>query len=176
MDTDPNNIIKNRITELLSIMGFSAKGSTTSGGDSQIFERAEEGRIVFNIRTSDAQLLIGKQGANLEALQHVVRLLVKKDIPPDFSFALDIDDYRDKRVIYLKELSRKAAHQVRQTNRSVALVPMPSFERKIVHDYLSLFSDIVSESMGEDPARRVIIKYKQKAPDGSDPFNFIENL
>lgn len=159
-----NEILKNRIRELLATMGFSA----------DVFERAEEGRTVFNIKTHDAQLLIGKQGANLEALQHIIRLLLKKDLDEGFMFAVDIDDYKDKRTIYLKELARKAAHQVRQTKRSVGLPPMPAYERKVVHDYLSLFSDIQSESMGEDPGRRIVIKYK-KGSEINDPFKFLEN-
>ena len=162
--TTSSEILKNKIQELLSHMGF----------DSQVFERVEEGRSVFNIKTHDAQLLIGKQGGNLEALQHIVRLLTKKDFDERFMFALDIDDYKDKRAIYLKELARKAAHQSRQTKRSVGLFPMPAYERKIVHDYLSLFSDIESASMGEDPNRRIVIKYKG-VNKSEEPFQFIEN-
>lgn len=157
-------LVKNKIVELLSRMGFEA----------QVFERMEEGRTVFNVKTQDAQLLIGKLGANLEALQHIIRLLVKKEIAVEFQFAIDIDDYKDKRTIYLKELARKAAHHVRQTKRSVALAPMPSFERKIVHDYLSLFADIASESIGEEPSRRITIKYKEISK-SQEPFQFIEN-
>ncbi|MBI3952664.1 MAG: KH domain-containing protein [Candidatus Doudnabacteria bacterium] len=164
MDDKNTEIIKNKITGLLNSMGF----------DCQIFERMEEGRTVFNIKTHDAQLLIGKQGANLEALQHLLRLAVKKDLDSDFIFAIDIDDYKEKRMIYLKELARKAAHQVRQTKRSVGLPIMPSFERKIVHDYLSLFSDVESESMGSEPNRRIVIKYKGLSK-SEEPFQFIEN-
>ncbi|MBI4363480.1 MAG: KH domain-containing protein [Candidatus Doudnabacteria bacterium] len=159
-----SEILKNKIQELLSYMGF----------DSQIFERVEEGRTVFNIKTHDAQLLIGKQGANLEALQHILRLLTKKNLEEQFMFAVDIDDYKDKRTIYLKELARKAAHQVRSSKRSVGLAPMPAYERKVVHDYLSLYSDIVSESMGREPMRRIVIKYKGMAK-SEEPFQFIEN-
>lgn len=164
---EANNIeaIKAKIIELLSHMGFEAA----------VFERVEEGRTVFNIKTSDAQLLIGKQGANLEAMQHIVHLLLRKNPELEFfSFALDVDDYRDKRVIYLKELARRAAHQVRSTGRGAALPPMPAYERKIVHNYLSLFSDLTSQSTGEEPARRIVIKNK-KAEKSSDEFTFIEN-
>ncbi len=166
MENNNSEKLKARVKELLSFMGF----------EPEIYERMEEGRIVFNIKTRDAQLLIGKQGSTLESLQHIVRILCRKDgIDEGFTFALDIDDYRDKRVIYLKELARKAAHQVRETKKAVSLVPMPSYERRIIHNYLSLYSDIKSESMGEDPNRKLIIRYKQpgKAEAG---FNFVENL
>ncbi|MBI2607332.1 MAG: KH domain-containing protein [Candidatus Doudnabacteria bacterium] len=158
--------LKHKIQELLFHMSVSA----------EVFERQEEDRVVLNLKTPDAQLLIGKQGANLEALQHIVRLLARRELPEEnFPFALDIDDYRDKRSIYLKELARKAAHQVRATSRSVILAPMPSYERRTVHDYLSLYSDIASESTGMDPNRRVIIKIINKKDRPKDDFRFIEN-
>jgi len=139
----------------------------------EINERAEEGRTVYNVRTEDAQLLIGKQGATLESLQHIIRLMAKEDWA-NAPFALDIDDYRDKRVIYLKELARKAAHHVRDTRKTVSLTPMPSYERKVIHNYLSLFSDVKSESIGREPNRKIIIRYRNsKSP--TDDFKFIEN-
>ncbi|HYC79808.1 MAG TPA: R3H domain-containing nucleic acid-binding protein [Candidatus Binatia bacterium] len=165
MENSNIDIAKKTITEVLAHMGF----------ESEIFERQEEGRVVFNIRCSDAKLLIGKQGSTLESLQYLVKLLVYRQIPEDqkFSFALDVDDYKDKRVIYLKDLARKAAHQVRQTKKAVSLVPMPSHERRVVHNYLSLFSDVSSESIGEEPNRKLIIKYKKPADSG---FSFIEEM
>jgi spoIIIJ-associated protein len=108
----------------------------------------------------------------LEALQHVVRLLVRnnEDAAP---FALDIDDYKENRQIYLKEIARKAAHQARTSGRAVGLFPMPASERRIVHNYLSLFSDLTSESQGVDPNRRIVIRVNKKS---KDDFNFIENM
>jgi len=160
-------ILKLKIAELLNKMGIAA----------DVYERVEEGQTVFNIKTSDAQILIGKQGANLEALQYIVRLLVRKDLTDErFPFALDVDDYKDKRVIYLKELARKAAHQARQSQRSVALAPMPAYERRVIHNYLSLYNDLSSESMGDEPNRRIVIRNKTRSEQGpKDAFDFLEN-
>jgi spoIIIJ-associated protein len=161
-----NETLKKIIIDLLQKMTF----------DAEVYERQEEGRTVFNIKTRDAQLLIGKQGANLEALQYVVRILFRKQTQDDrFPFALDIDDYRDKRVLYLKELARKAAHHVRETRKPVSLEPMPAYERRVVHSYLSLYTDIGSESVGVDPNRKLIIKLKTKEKD-PDGFDFVENM
>ena len=161
-----NETLKKIILDVARHMGF----------DAEVYERQEEGRTVFNIKTRDAQLLIGKQGANLEALQHIVRILFRKETGSDdrFPFALDVDDYKDQRVLYLKELARKAAHHVRETRKSVSLEPMPPYERRVVHSYLSLYNDIASESVGVDPNRKLIIRLKTKAKD-PDGFNFIEN-
>lgn len=165
METNNLEIAKKTITELLGSMGF----------EIQINERQEEGRVVLNIRCNDAKLLIGKQGATLEALQYIVKVLVYRQLPEGekFSFALDIDDYKDKRVIYLKDLARKAAQQVKQTKKPVSLVPMPAHERRVVHNYLSLYSDLESTSTGRDPERKIIIKYKKPAASG---FNLIEEM
>ncbi len=160
-----NEILKTIIQELLRHMGF----------DTEVYERQEEGRTVFNVKTRDAQLLIGKFGANLEALQYMIRLIYRKQTQDEsFPFAIDIDDYKDKRVIYLKELARKAAHHVRETKKPVQLEPMPSYERRVVHSYLSLYSDVGSESVGVEPNRKLIIRPKKKEKD-KDGFNFIEN-
>jgi spoIIIJ-associated protein len=161
-----NETLKKIILELLHHMGF----------DADVYERQEEGRTVFNVKTRDAQLLIGKQGANLEVLQHIVRILFRKQTNDErFPFAIDVDDYKDQRVLYLKELARKAAHHVRETRKPVSLEPMPSYERRVVHSYLSLYSDIGSESVGVEPNRKLIIKLKTKEKD-PDGFNFIENM
>lgn len=158
------NTVKSKINELFSHMGIPV----------EIFERMEEGRTVLNLKSPEAQILIGKQGANLEALQHIVRLLVRDESGTQVPFALDIDDYKEKRQIYLKEIARKAAAQARTSGRAVALFPMPASERRIVHNYLSLFSDLNSQSEGRDPNRRIIIRVNKKK--SKDDFNFIENM
>lgn len=165
MENNNIEIARNTIKEILGHMGF----------DADVYERQEEGRVVFNVRCQDAKLLIGKQGATLESLQYLVKLVVYRQIPSEekFSFAVDIDDYKDKRVIYLKDLARKAAHQVKQTKKAVSLVPMPSHERRVIHNYLSLYSDINSESTGKDPERKIIIRYKKPEDSG---FKFIEEM
>lgn len=162
---NPNEALKKIILDLLRQMSF----------DAEVYERQEEGRTVFNVKTRDAQLLIGKMGANLEALQYIIRILFRKQTQDDsFPFAIDIDDYKDNRVLYLKDLARKAAHHVRETKKPVSLEPMASHERRVVHSYLSLYSDIGSESVGVEPNRKLIIRPKLKAKD-KDGFNFVEN-
>jgi spoIIIJ-associated protein len=163
MASNNSELVRETIRAAMGKLGFEA----------EILERQEEDRVVFNIRTQDAKLLIGKQGSTLEALQYLVKVMVYRQLPEGekFSFALDIDDYRDKRVIYLKDLARKAAQHVKQGKKAVSLVPMPPHERRVVHHYLSLYPEISSESTGKEPNRKVIIRYKKPVGTG---FNFIE--
>ena len=164
----PENVtekLKSTVLSLLARMGFEA----------EVFERQEEGRTVFNIKARDAQLLIGKLGANLDALQHIVRIMYRKATNEDtFPFALDVDDYKDQRSLFLKDLARRAAAHVRKTKKPVSLEPMPPHERRTIHSYLSLYSDIGSESTGVEPRRKLIIRPVTK-PKDKDGFNFIEN-
>jgi spoIIIJ-associated protein len=158
--------VKSKVLELFSHMGIPV----------EIFERVEEGRTVLNLKTPEAQLLIGKQGANLEALQHIVRLLARDESQTIVPFAIDIDDYKEKRQIFLKEIARKAAHQARSSGRSVGLPPMSASERRVIHNYLSLFSDLSSSSQGVDPNRRIVIRLEKKTKKPGDEFTFIENM
>lgn len=166
MENNNLEIAKQVVTEVFDHLGFKA----------EIYERQEEGRVVLNVKCQDAKLLIGKQGATLESLQHLIKTIVYRRIPETerFSFAIDIDDYKDKRVLYLKDLARRAAQQVKQTKKPVSLVAMPAHERRVVHNYLSLYSDIKSESTGRDPNRKIIISYKK--PSNTSDFNLIEEL
>jgi spoIIIJ-associated protein len=160
-----NETLKTIVLELLRQMGFVA----------EVFERQEEGRMVLNIKPENAQLLIGKQGANLDALQHVIRIMYRKATGEEtFPFALDIDDYKDQRTLYLKDLARRAAAHVRQTQKPVSLEPMPAHERRVVHSYLSLYSDVSTESIGREPQRKLVIRPKQKEK-SADGFDFLEN-
>src|SRR3989344_9361237 len=177
--------LKSIVLSLLTHMGF----------DAEVFERQEEGRTVFNIKARDPRLLIGKLAPTLAALQHIVRIIYRKVTNEDpsrpggpaspakrgeraeadtFPFALDVDDYKDQRALFLKDLARRAAAHVRQTKKPVALEPMPPHERRIIHSYLSLYSDIGSESTGVEPRRKLIVRPITK-PKDKDGFNFIEN-
>ena len=116
----------------------------------------------FNISSPDSNLLIGQHGANLHALQSLIHVIAYKKFGVVQRFVLDVDDYKKKREWYLRETAKKALEQVRKNNRSVALEPMPAYERRIIHAYLSEEIDIETESMGLEPQRKLVIKLKHK--------------
>lgn len=122
-------------------------------GDSQ-----GEGAIVVSIQTPDsARFLIGKNGQNLKALEHVLRaMLVKGD--KEGTIVLDVNDYRKSRATYLVDFAKQAVARVRNTQKAEALFPMSAYERRIVHMELAAYPDIATESIGAEPQRRVIIK------------------
>lgn len=106
----------------------------------------------------DARLLIGERGANLAALEHILRKLVHKKYGAEARITLDINDYRMRRMEDLKQEVKAAAKEVRLYGKPVPLNPMTSFERRVVHLLLDEYPDIMTESSGEEPERRVVIK------------------
>ncbi len=103
-------------------------------------------------------LLIGKNGQNLKALEHVVRILWMRQNPENRSVLIDVNDYRAEHTKQLVASVREAAVRVQQTRKSEALEPMTAYERRVVHTELATFSDLATESVGADPHRRVVIK------------------
>ena len=144
-------LIKQTTQELLKKMSFK---------DAIIEVKKQENSsiLVVSIQVDDANRLIGEGGSNLYDFQRILRLLVAKKSSESFPFLLDINNYRKKREEFLKELSKELAEQVVKTKKSVMLQPMSSYERRIIHLELAEKSNVVTESIGEEPERRVVIK------------------
>ena len=95
-------------------------------------------------------ILIGKEGKNLDAIQTIVRNIVKK-----------ITNNNAKKISLLEKEVKNLAKEVLQTKVDVKLDPMNSYERMIVHNYISKYENLSTESIGEEPNRYVVIKYKE---------------
>jgi spoIIIJ-associated protein len=146
--------LRNLVVDLLGAMGFEA--------DVQAEETVIKG-LVFNIGIGkDSYLLIGHRGGTLHALEILMQALAVRRFPGRFiRFSLDVDDYRRKREWYIKETVHGALEQLKRTGRSVALAPMPNYERRLVHALVSASGEqVASVSSGFDPNRRVIIRLK----------------
>lgn len=121
--------------------------------------QGQEGRVVVvSLSTDDdARFLIGKNGQNLKALEHVLRAMFAK-YDRNTNIVLDINDYRKSRTAYLIDMARQTVAKVRNSKKAEALPPMTSYERRVVHMELAAYPDIATESVGAEPLRRVIIK------------------
>lgn len=102
--------------------------------------------------------LIGQRGATLEALQELTRLAVMQDTGLRSRLMLDIGGYRLKRRAELVSLAKSVGERVASNGQDEKLVPMTPFERKVVHDTIASLSGVVSESEGEEPQRRVVVR------------------
>ncbi len=128
-----------------------------------VVARIEEGVIgdcdALLIRTDDAGLLIGEAGANLQALNYILRRVIeRKTGTTDAKLMIDINDYQRRRFDDLRDKARMGAQRVRYFKKDVALEPMTAFERRIVHMALQEYPDIATESVGDGLTRRVVIK------------------
>lgn len=146
-------IIKNAIETLLSKL--SVKGEVE-------FMETTEG-IRFLIKTYEGALLIGENGQNLLALNHIVKKIADKILGEEkkeekIVFSLDVNDYQAKKIEDLKNLARLNAQRVRYFKKEIIMNPMTSFERRVIHAVLTELPDITTESTGEEPNRRVVIK------------------
>jgi len=119
----------------------------------------ENQTIPINLKTEDPQILIGEGGQTLSELQHLLKAILRKKVKGiSFYIDLDINDYKKKKTSYLKELASSLADEVSLTKKEKILAPMPAYERRIIHLQLAQRSDVVSESIGQEPERKVIIK------------------
>lgn len=123
--------------------------------DGDIDTFTEGGRAHVSILTN-AEVLVGKDGEVLEALQELARLAVMTETGHRSRLMLDIAGHRERRRKVLQALALDAVNDVKESGEAVRLAPMNPFERKIVHDAVAA-SGLVSESEGEEPRRRVVV-------------------
>ena len=143
------NYIKN-VIESLGIGGVSTKTSL------------EDDIIRIEIDSDHNPILIGKNGVTLQALNEIVRLAVSGKYRRRYRVLLDIGDYKNSKYARVASIARKTAKEVQKSKVDVTLDPMPSDERRIVHNVLTNFSNIKTESSGEGHRRAVTIKYVEK--------------
>jgi len=112
----------------------------------------------INVKTDEPQILIGEKGQTLAELQHLLKAILKRKIEEPFFLDLDINNYKKKKNEYLKELARSVADEGALNKREKILSPMPAYERRIIHLELAERKDIITESVGQEPERKVVIK------------------
>lgn len=114
--------------------------------------------LPINLKTEDPQILIGERGQTLSELQHLLKAILKRKIKENFYIDLDINDYKKKKLDYLKEMARSLADEVALTKKEKILPPMPAYERRIIHLELAGRQDVATESIGKEPERQLVIR------------------
>lgn len=146
-----NEIIVTTIKELIDKMGFACEVEGP-----KMNEASEETKI-FNVKAEESSFLIGQHGVNLQSLQHIARILVRRKLSAKANFVLDINSYRQEKNSSLAKLAHAMADQVTREQRAIVLRPMTAYERRIIHMELSNNSQIKTESIGEGEERKVVI-------------------
>ena len=119
-------------------------------------ETSVENGLEVNMKAESA-ILIGKHGDMLEALQYVTSQVVNKGEEKYIPVGLDVLGYRAKRITTLQNIAQKMADKCVNLNRRIALEPMSSSDRRVVHTYLDTLEGITTRSQGFDPNRRIVI-------------------
>ena len=113
--------------------------------------------IEVRIDGKDVGVLIGYRGETLYAFQNILSSIANKDTENRVRVLLDIAGYKEKREKTLEELAEKIAKTVIRTRKSVTLEPMQAYERKIIHSKLQENEKVSTQSIGEEPRRRIVV-------------------
>lgn len=118
-----------------------------------------DGKVInFQLESEKAAFLIGKRGATLNALQQLAQLVANKGTGSYKVVRIDVGDYRIRREQSLEQLADRMADKAIRTGRKVQLEPMPSNERKVLHNALADRLEIETYSEGKDPRRYLVIE------------------
>jgi len=159
-DEDDQNMIavsRETVAELLDKMGVKADVNAHLGeSDDPRFPPP----VVVDITGNDLSILIGRRAETLNALQFITRLIVGKELGRGIHVIVDVEGYRMRRERNLRQLARRMASQAVRTGRRQVLEPMAANERRIIHMELRDDDNVTTESIGEDPRRKVTITPK----------------
>jgi len=136
------------VREALELMGI----------DATVEAKEREDSIVVDVWGDDVAILIGKGGATLDALQYLVNIGSRRREEVGKRIVIDVEGYRKRRKAKIEKQAEQAAKKATLDGQSVELPPMSASERKIVHMALREMKDVITQSSGDEPDRRVVIQ------------------
>lgn len=128
----------------------------------EVRTKGGEQEIHYVIESNENPLLIGVKGRTLDALSLLVKNLIGSYTKEKIVISLDIGSYRANRIHMLEVMATKTAKEVAMTKVDAKLAHMNSFERRIIHEKLSDWRDVYTESEGEGEERAIVIKAVRK--------------
>lgn len=143
--------IKETLTKMTELMGAKSK----------LEVRKRENNISVTIFSENNAILIGKNGKNVAAMQQLIRQMVNSKLNKPLSIIIDVGNYKEKRARNIEYLAKKLAREAYKTKTEVTMDSMNSYERRIVHEVLADDKYVYTESIGEEPNRKVVIKLKE---------------
>lgn len=141
--------LKESLSELLTNMGIESKFETN----------VRDEQINIKMYSDKNNILIGKNGQTLMAIQTILRQQVYNEIGMYPYILLDVENYKEKKISNLERTAKRIAKEVLRTKIDVTLDDMNSYERRIVHNALTKFKNISTASEGEEPNRHIVIRY-----------------
>lgn len=132
--------------------------STAFGVAATVDLQRDDTELELSVNGEDLGLLVGPGGRTLTAVQDLARVAAQRRLGDhDTHLRVDIAGYRERRKASLEAFAKKIANQVRESGKALAIEPMASPDRKVIHDVLANEDGVSTASQGEDPNRRVIV-------------------
>jgi len=138
------------VSELLGYMGIEANLKITSRDDD---------RVIIELVSDDAGIIIGRHGTTLEALQLLTNIACCRRSQDGPRMILDTEDYLYRREQSLTQMAMRVARDVQSSGRSQLLDPMNPFERRLVHTTINDMDDVSTASEGDGPYKQVRVTY-----------------
>lgn len=135
--------------------------------NAEVTGEVKDGVLELTVNCNDYGIIIGRRGETLDSLQYLTGLAVKKASGKYIRVAINVGDYREKRIETLKNIARKHADYVARTGRRYTFEPMNPYERRIIHTTVQEIEGVESMSVGQGQDRKVIlqptggVKYRQ---------------
>ena len=148
--SDINEFIKDTVSKIVTDMGFDVKIET----------KVRDGILNLTLHSDNNNLLIGRDGKNMNALSTVVKQIIQNELGIYYKFNLDVGEYKLKQQKNLERMAKRVAREVAKSKVEVKLDPMNSYERRIIHNILNDDRYVYTESVGEEPNRCVVIKIR----------------
>lgn len=150
-ETDFEHAVVDFITTITDHMGFPA---------TVVVAFREEHKLGLRLDTDHANILIGRKGKNLDALQLLASVVAARFTDSDIKVVIDTEGYRNRREEQLINLAHTVGDKVKRNGGSELLEPMNPFERRLIHTALNDIDDIGTESEGEGLYKQVRIFYR----------------
>lgn len=131
--------------------------------------RRDNKSIAVELSGPNMGAVIGRRGETLDAIQHLTNYVVSRGSDKHMHICVDAESYRAKREESLVRLAEKMAAKVIKYKRSMALEPMNSYERHIIHAALQDYEGVTTSSTGTEPNRRVVVSYDRPQNTGNKP-------
>ena len=148
------------VSGLLEHMGIQAEIEITA---------RENGGVNVNLSGSNMGAVIGRRGETLDAIQHLTNYAVNRGSDKHMHISVDAESYRAKREESLVRLAEKMAAKAIKYKRSMALEPMNSYERHVIHTALQDYEGVTTSSTGTEPNRRVVVSYEKPQRPSNKP-------
>ena len=120
----------------------------------------KDNQVLLEIKGEKVSHLIGYKGKTIESLQSLLNSMLQREDEDFAKVFVEINGYKKQKEEKLKKLANKMANNVIRFRKSIRLEPMSAYERLIIHQELANRKDVETESIGEEPRRRVVIKKK----------------